>query len=524
LQSGAGKPKLYRALTKHVNAYKNIYLNKKNLDGRFKLHLTIYLLCVAAGLFFASRFSYADKLQLPGQGDEWDYQSIAVNLVTGNGFPFSGGFEDLRVYKIADEQGMLTGPAVQAQCAPNRTPDFYRNPVYPLFIGAVYKIGSVKPGLLRMVQFVLLILSGSLIPYLCYRLWGNKGIITGVLSYLLFLHYDTYFAMSVMCEALVIFYLIVFVLLTVILKPVQKVLHAFIIGACLAFGLLLKNYFAPVAVAAIIYTLYAAIISKNIPKPNMYLFLLGIICMLLPWVIYANLEAGKFASHHPFIFITTQGGDVLLGSNNEYSADGLWHPEWFLNPTAFYKQPVVQNYPSVIQAGGFYFHHLSWIPYFFSSKIMMGLFATMPQLFFYLSSLAFVIVRDVRKKILFPIIAMLFLLLVLYGQANIHALLIQLSNSVLNAHHALRYVLIIFTGIVLYRYLSMQTGEKRLIAYPLLLMLANFTLLTLLFYGNSRITGVVDFICIILAVNNVMEIISMFMVFKPQVTGASTLL
>jgi hypothetical protein len=361
----------------------------------------------------------------------------------------------------------------------------------------------------------LLILSGSLIPYLCYRVWGNKGIITGILSYLLFLYYDNYFAMPVMCEALVIFYLIIFMLLTIILKPRQRLVHAFILGASLAFGLLLKNYFVPFALAAILYTIYSAFISKNISKPNAYMFLLGMICMLLPWIIYANLAAGKFTGHHPFIFISTQGNDVLLGSNNEYSADGLWHPEWVFNPSAFYNQPRIQNFPSGIQVTGFYVHHLLWIPYFYSSKIMMGLFATMPQLLFYLSSVAFVMVHDVRKKILVPLIALLFLVLIIYGQANIHALLIQLSNSVFNTHHALRYVLIAATGIVLYRYFYIQTNEKRIVGSPLYFMLANFALLTLIFYGNSRITGVVDFICIILAVSNLVEIMSTYKVATP---------
>ena len=476
-----------------------------------RLHIIVYIVCVIAGLVYMWQHTFSDTVALAG--DEWEYQSIAVNMLHGHGFPVSGGYEDSAVYKLRYQPEGSGSQTWHDFYAGGRGYDFYRNPVYPLFISAVYSISGVSPEWLRRVQFLLLILAGSILPYLCCRMSLPRGMLIGVAAYIVFLFLDHSYASDVMCEALIVVYTIVFVLAYIVLDHRQRLSHALAAGLMMGIGLLLKNCFLPLFLFIVAYELYLAFISKKTSDRNAIAQLLGIALCILPWSIYANHQLDKTNPGHPVVIITTQGDDVLLGSNNEFSADGHWHPEWSSRPESFYNRPDIKTHSGWWKVSAFYAQHILWIPYFFSSKIMMGLFATLSQLAFYLSMLAYVIVYHVRRRVLLLIPVAALTIIVLAAGGHIHAMLIAVSDSVLNIHHLLRYLLIGITIITISLYYRIQPHRLPSICW---LLPANFALLTLIFYGNSRITGVVDFVCLIFTFYNLSEMFAMLLNMKAQ--------
>jgi hypothetical protein len=298
-------------------------------------------------------------------------------------------------------------------------------------------------------------------------------------------------------------YTIIFLLAYISLRHRQRVADACILGMLMGIGLLLKNYFLPLFITLILHSIYQSLISKKTGMRYTTALLLGIALAVLPWSAYAS-----YTTASP-ILLTTQGADVLLGSNNEFAADGLWHPEWAACPESFYHRAAIRALSGWQQVSMFYLYHPMWVPYFFSSKVMMGLFATLSQLAFYLSALAFVVWYRVKRKalLLLPLAALIIAVAIAGG--HVHAALVTLSDSILNIHHLLRYVLIAMTAATLWLYIKTLTRDMHFTYYICLLLLADFAGLTLATYGNSRITGVVDFICLIFTFYNVLSILRM---------------
>ena len=70
-------------------------------------------------------------------GDTWEYQSIAVNFAEGHGIQKFGGMEPFDTYKF-EKQDKL--PDYYSSFVADAGQDnFYRTPLYPLFLGIVYK-------------------------------------------------------------------------------------------------------------------------------------------------------------------------------------------------------------------------------------------------------------------------------------------------------------------------------------------------------------------------------------------------
>lgn len=73
-----------------------------SFDLTLKKRIAVYFLCVLFGIFRFSNQSFSDKVWLGG--DEWEYQSMAVNLNLGYGFPISGGLADSSQYRFYEDQ------------------------------------------------------------------------------------------------------------------------------------------------------------------------------------------------------------------------------------------------------------------------------------------------------------------------------------------------------------------------------------------------------------------------------------
>src|SRR5438046_2202079 len=80
--------------------------------------------------------------------DAWDYNRHAVSIADGHGYPRSG--------------------------APGGGPSAYRPPVYPFFLGAVFKVTGDSVNQARLVQAVLSVATVALIWVLAMQLAGPR--------------------------------------------------------------------------------------------------------------------------------------------------------------------------------------------------------------------------------------------------------------------------------------------------------------------------------------------------------------
>jgi hypothetical protein len=90
----------------------------------------------------------------------------------------------------------------------------------------------------------------------------------------------------------------------------------------------------------------------------------ALLLVTLAYSYYSSTQTGNF------VFITSQGKDVLLASNNEYCLDGHWHPEWQSNITSYYNQ---QHSIWILDIIGFYFNNPMLFVEIMAAKVRLGL-------------------------------------------------------------------------------------------------------------------------------------------------------
>lgn len=465
-------------------------------------HIFIYCFCVITGVLYMTAFRFSDRVWLGG--DCVAYQSIAVNMINGEGFPVEGGRVDSSAYHMYLDT-IPSSETWETFYTYNNPPTLYRNPGYPIFIAAVYKAFSVNPKTLRIIQFLLLVMAGSLLPYISYRMAGVKGVVPGIFAYLLFLITDHHYAFDIMAEALIIVYIILLLLAQLVLKYKTKPLHAVLFGLLIGFGPLLKNYFIPLFLFFVAWLLYSSFITKSISRKQGLTIIVSSLLFIVPWSLYANYQIQKLDPEQGIVFITTQGEDVLLSSNNEYAADGEWHNEWQGDPQSFYNRSGTDSTAGIVRVLGFYSHHPEMILRIFPAKLIKGFTVTNAQLLFYITVLlwlagnifsSFIKIR--YTGILLFLILFSLTLSVLFSYTGLFNI-VQWRVTV-SAHYYLLYcgLLLLCASAYLKYWLSLPvcSRKKQLFSFALI---ANFLLLTVVFYGSARIDGVPDLIFLLLA-------------------------
>jgi len=132
-----------------------------------------------------NKYSTSDDLAFFG-GDTWEYQSLAVNLLHGHGYRF-GGLEPLQIYKFDFNSGYASRFKHFFDTETHYS--FYRTPGYPFFLGIIYKIHGIHPGVVKKYQFIIIVMMASLMPLLCYYYYGYLGVISGTIASFLFIKY-----------------------------------------------------------------------------------------------------------------------------------------------------------------------------------------------------------------------------------------------------------------------------------------------------------------------------------------------
>jgi hypothetical protein len=220
---------------------------------------------------------------LPAPDAIYEYDPIAVNVASGNGFVLNNG-----------------------------EPDSIRGPGYPVFLAAIYKtIGRSYPAV-RLIQSVLDGVTVVFVVHMTWILWGNwkRAIVAG--SILSLYPFSVYFSNLVAVETL--FCLIFFMSVFFFMKGSRKEsLGMFIVsGVLLAYSVHIRStsLLFPLATGVWLF------VFKGISKKKLTGYachLLAFAAVLLPWSIR------NYNVFNEFIATSTNGGiNFYLGSSLKY--------------------------------------------------------------------------------------------------------------------------------------------------------------------------------------------------------------
>lgn len=276
-------------------------------------------------------------------GDEWDYQSIAVNNYYGSEFLTTGRIKEIETYKLEK----LDDGKIQFWENFSGNKAYHRGPFYPAFLCLSYKVFGINPIVVKYFQLFLIVFSGLLLVFIGKLAWGEKGQYIGYLSSIVFVTLNYRFSEHLMPENWQFLFL---ALITILLFYHYRGsgMHSILLGIMLGFSLLNKGttfFLFPIII--LIDMFYVSYKNKS-HWWNMLLFVISFVFIAGLWSMYVSVERNQFT------FISAQAGEVLLEGNNEFCSDGLWHPEWRDKPYSSYNTDKMGSLPSVIRVVNFY--------------------------------------------------------------------------------------------------------------------------------------------------------------------------
>ncbi len=275
--------------------------------------LFIFLFAVHYNIGKKNEFNNFSDYALFG-GDTWEYQSLAVNLLHGHGYQF-GGIEPLEVYKFAYRSRYKTFFDSETDYS------FYRTPGYPFFLKTIYQIHGIHPGIAKKYQFIMIIISVSLMPLICYYYFGYLGVISGTLSSFFFMKYllSDIRTGTLLTESLMVFSILVWMFALIFWEKKPTKNRIIVLGIVSGLLLLVKGstIFIPFIFLILLFSYYSFSHRKKIV--NMIIYILSIIIVVAPWSIYASIKSDRL------VLLSTKGDITFAVCNNQTAAKtGDW--------------------------------------------------------------------------------------------------------------------------------------------------------------------------------------------------------
>lgn len=357
------------------------------------IYFAINLLLLFGYYFFISRFDD----QVKYEGDSIDYQTLAVNFSQGKGFMNEGYYSDFSTYKfdISREDQIK----VSEQTRTIKAKNFLRNPVYPFFLGICYKMVGVSPYFVKLLQLCMLLLTSSAFFVIFKFMKSEFFLVKSIAASWIFMQCTYRSANEILTEPLLCL-IMAGLLVSFFLYREKKQKYWLVLGIMLGLGCLSKGIFYFVFIALFFSEILDSKkrgwrkINKNYLK-----VMATCVIFILPYLIWQNMnqvdspdllrlkqlmsiaDESKNSSdfynrvlnskdkrfrqevvpykeailqnnldfvkfnlskwyneRKKYVYITYQGPDVLLASNNELCRDGGWHKEWINNPSLYYNQ------------------------------------------------------------------------------------------------------------------------------------------------------------------------------------------
>ncbi len=572
------------------------YFFEKNLSILFhKLapitEKKIILICLVLLLIYTAIFSNITRLddKIKISGDYPVYQILAVNLIKG---PASGSQSFYDKYKFDEvvTDSVEYNVAIHNYEYSYATLSAWVPPVYPLFLGVIYKIFGVSPYAARYIQLLLLLIVAAFIPLLMFYYFKVPGFVLGIIGGLIFIINIYPTANELMTEPLTIFlcFLLLFSIKYFELK--MSKFSAVLLGLALTTSLLVKGVVVFMIIFYFAVLVYRHFKLKNkVYSKKMMIVFTAFLVSFLPWIIYTNLNEGiiqksnlskkeiqednlkmknilaivekqktsnqfdstlkalnKKKFHAPQfsifinrscniisdthlsnlqkkdffiatsrqiitrldnmlqapcfklndknyiyfnkpIFISTNHTYEIYESNNKNCIDGDIHPDKFIKET----YDAHPNYPSFIRVLNFYFENPRYIFIIFPNKIF-GAFHKFPFVSLLISLIIsnFIMLLMAKWKLeknkFFKATMFLIIPLIMFC-ANYNVVGFNICFSFA--------IFAIFLSLI---------KKKALFLFQLPLsfnlIILNFLFITLIFFGNSRITAIVDFVFITVSI------------------------
>lgn len=471
-----------------------------------KTFINVILVCVVCTLvytiYFLRNTRYTDTAYFGG--DTWEYQSMAVNWISGHGLSF-GGYEPFKLYNFTKEGSDVTPEGEKnflSYYQKSPLENFYRVPGYPIFLGLIYKIFGIHPAIVKQIQMLMLITIAGFLPLIGWYYWKKQGVISGVTAGIIFLKTYTVaesipnitHPSDILTEPLITFVIFLIIISTIYWKANKTLGRSLLLGSVIGISTLVKgsNIFIPV-----LYTLLLIFewLKKSMNPVNILFLILGIAIFTIPWSVYASVKTRQL------VVLSTQGSNALLDTNNEYTSDGLWHPEGYsYSVNNYYRQPWIQKYPDPVKVILFYWQHPTALPVTMFHKIDYA-FSYFPCFIIIILLMIYFQITDGGKSQIFRQIALIPLLyyIIRLFISPMQITLINRTQPIIWLYHSPVLLLIL----VLISIFNRIRGRKSIVSnipIELVILFLNFFLISVIIFGLTRYIQVIDFIFILVAI------------------------
>ena len=433
-------------------------------------------------------------------GDTWEYHSMGVNLAKGHGINKFGAFEPYEDYKFTfGSQNNINS------FKEKKRDNFRRTPGYSFFLGMIYTIGGVNVALAKHVQLFLIAFIAGFIPLFGRLIKGKQGYITGLIAAPFIMLSSFRMSELMMTEALTAFSLFAMIWAIGIFLKNKTNRNAVIMGVVIGISLLVKGtlIFIPMILVGILGI--DAIRTKSIqPIKSIVATVIGMAIFIIPWSTYATIKQDKFT------LLSNQGSELLLDSNNEFTKDGSWHPEYRkdkANPqNYFHNQAERKDKSSLQKVISFYSKNPGNILPSMANKLHLGL-NPFPYLWIILLALFLEFTRNklpnkemvgkTTTPLLLIMVAISTIFLLNYSEHQFIPNGNIFGNQLLPKFLTITMVIVFsLTSLVAFFRRNIMAFGLHIIFYVVIM---NFILLTLTFYGSVRFVKVADFVFVFFA-------------------------
>lgn len=470
---------------------------------RFK-KTNIYVIWTVLSLiyffFFATFIRFDDRVVT--NGDDHGYQMVAVNYAEGKGMMAYGIYGDPSRYKMDftnNEKELKNNLKTELSY------NFYNTPGYPVFfLGNFYKFFGVSPLLAKYFSlFILCVVAGGLC-FLCFNVWGEDGVIVGLISSLLQIFFSYHLSYRILTEPFIIFSLFLITLCLISFVRKSTIFNSILLGLSLALGVLVKG--SLIFYPFIVFSLALYFLYKKKLRLAPLIVLIGVFFSIMSsWSVYAT-------KHSPqMVLLSTQGSAVLLDGNNEYTQGG-WEPRWAEHKDSFYNRDNMQQHGALVRVANFYIHHPLLFPVLMLKKLVIG-FCT--QLFFCLIFIAWFFVglsRYLKNRKQIRALNYMFAGIII-SFSIFHIYTLQTSSLLWEVYYFILtnkiMLFVLATLLVAYVVFVRKHIARFITGIPIFVSVGflNFLLLTLMLFGEMRFVNVMNFLLIIYFVRFIQDYI-----------------
>jgi len=324
--------------------------------------LALFLLCIG---YNSIRYEMTDQAYFGG--DIWYYQSLAVNLASGDGYRF-GAVHDFSEYKFDMTPDVHLGEGYKVRLKESfleiNQINFHGSPGYPFFLAGVYRVAGIHPIAAKYANIFLVALAAALIPVMSARMWRNHGLAAGVIASLWFIFKHAPDPSYLLGEPLIMFLLAAWGTLFTYWEKHFSIGRIVVLGLLTTVLILVKTYPLLVFLAAAFIGLNHPSRRKGLAMAALYVVIVA--GLILPWSVYATRHSDRV------VVVSTQFDSLVLDGNNEdVISGGGYQPQWREtgDPKYLYNRLADSDMSAMQKVGRFYRENWIQMPRMFANKI-----------------------------------------------------------------------------------------------------------------------------------------------------------